>query len=130
MEALTLEAALDLEREVWEALVHGDPEADAAMLSADFLGVYPTGMSDREAHAGQLEHGPTAAVYRLSEAVLRWLAPDCVLLAYRADWRRRDPDGTVREVETMYVSSIWCARDERWENVFSQDTPTAPSRDL
>jgi hypothetical protein len=23
----------------------------------------------------------------------------------------------------MYVSSLWCHRDGRWVNVFSQDTP-------
>ena len=23
----------------------------------------------------------------------------------------------------MYVSSLWCRRDDRWVNVFSQDTP-------
>ena len=36
-----------LETRVWQALVDGDPEADARMLSDDFLGVDPAGFSDR-----------------------------------------------------------------------------------
>jgi hypothetical protein len=29
----------------------------------------------------------------------------------------------VSEVQSMYVSSLWCRRDGAWLNVFSQDTP-------
>jgi hypothetical protein len=124
MDELTLESCLEFEIEVWEALVRGDAVADAHLLSADFLGVYPTGFADRSAHAAQLEGGPTVAEYVLSEARIRVLSPDAVLLAYRADWRRASPSG-VGEPETMFVSSLWCRAGDRWENVFSQDTPAA-----
>jgi hypothetical protein len=123
MDELTLETFLKLETAVWEALVRGDAVADARLLSADFLGVYPTGFADRSAHAAQLEEGPTVAEYTLSEARIRVLSPDAVLLAYRADWRR----ASSTEPEAMYVSSLWCRAGDGWENLFSQDTPaTSP----
>jgi hypothetical protein len=124
MDELSLESFLELELEVWEALVRGDAVADADLLSADFLGVYPTGFADRSAHAAQLEGGPTVAEYVVSDARIRVLSSDAVLLAYRADWRR----ASSTEPETMFVSSLWCRAGDRWENVFSQDTPAAESR--
>jgi hypothetical protein len=108
-----------LETEVWHALVAGNPDADARMLSADFLGVYPSGFSDRDEHAAQLAGGPTVTTFELSETRLVVVSDTAVLLCYRADYTR--PPGN--EPETMYVSSLWCRRDDRWVNVFSQDTP-------
>lgn len=124
MTELTVESFVELEIDVWEALVRGDANADAHLLSEDFLGVYPTGFADRSAHAGQLEQGPTVADYALSEARIRVLSSDSVLLSYRADWRRRVPSGSA-DLETMFVTSVWCHDGDRWQNVFSQDTPAA-----
>jgi hypothetical protein len=124
MGELSVESFLDRETEVWEALVRGDAAADAQLLSEDFLGVYPTGFADRAAHAGQLEHGSTVADYALSEARLRVLSPDCVLLVYRADWRRQTASGP-GDPETMFISSLWCRAGDEWTNIFSQDTPAA-----
>ena len=122
MEELTVEAFVQLETEVWEALIQGDADGDARLLSEDFLGVYPSGFADRSAHVGQLDHGSTVADYELSEARIRVLSPASVLLSYRADWRRAS--GTA-DLETMFVTSVWCRNGARWENVFSQDTPAA-----
>ena len=52
------------------------------------------------------------------------VADDAALLVYRATYVRvgaADP-------ETMYVSSLWCVRDGRWQNTFSQDTPATGER--
>ena len=38
------------EEQVWEALVTGDQQADAAALDDSFLGVYPDGFSGKDAH--------------------------------------------------------------------------------
>lgn len=119
-----VEAFLDLEIQVWEALVRGDAAADAQLLASDFLGVYPTGFADRTAHAGQLEQGPTVAEYAVHDARMLVLSPDSVLLAYRADWRRRSASG-IGDTETMFVSSVWSRREDGWVNVFSQDTPAS-----
>ncbi len=51
---IDLNACLELEAKVWDALRRGDAEADLRLLADDFLGVYPTGFADRWAHAGQL----------------------------------------------------------------------------
>lgn len=118
----TLDEILACERAVWEALVQGDAAADAAALSEDFVGLYPTGFSDRDDHVGQLSGGATVARYRLSETRLVVAGPVFALLAYRADYRR--PDGAKGEV--MYVSSLWRRAAEApggWVNLFSQDTP-------
>jgi hypothetical protein len=42
-----LDSLLALETKVWEALQRGDAEQDRALLSADFIGVYPSGFADR-----------------------------------------------------------------------------------
>ena len=34
-------------------------------------------------------------------------------------------DGAADRQESMYVSSLWCRRDTRCINVFSQDTPAS-----
>jgi len=120
-----LDTILDLERQVWEALRRGDADADAALLSDDFLGVYPTGFADRAEHAGQLAGGPTVGDYELHEARLLVLSDSDALLCYRADWRRFGAERTDRP-ESMYVSSLWSRRGDRWLNTFSHDCVAEP----
>ena len=112
-----------LETKVWDALVAGDAEADGNMLTEDFLGVYPSGYSAKAGHCEQLADGPTMESYDLSQTRLRIISPDAVLLSYRAQYR---PVGG-REVDVMYISSLWERDAEGWLNSFSQDTPTAGS---
>ena len=114
-----------LETEVWRALAEGDGPADARLLSDDFLGVYPTGFADRSEHVAQLDGGPTVTAYELSDERLLVLSDSVVLLSYRADFRRPSDSSAPGELETMYISSLWCLRDGRWVNVFSQDTPAS-----
>ena len=116
-----IEQFLRLETEVWEALAKGDGEADARLLSDDFLGVYTVGFADRAAHIAQLADGPTVSEYSLSEGRLMVLADDMVLLAYRAEFRRPGEEAP----ESVLISSIWQEREGRWVNIFSQDTPAA-----
>ena len=114
-----IEQFLRLETEVWEALAKGDGEADARLLSDDFLGVYTVGFADRAAHVAQLADGSTVSEYSLSKGRLMVLADDMVLLAYRASFRRPGEE----ESESVLISSIWHEREGRWVNIFSQDTP-------
>jgi hypothetical protein len=121
---MDLDAFIELETKVWDALRRGDAEADASLLAEDFLGVYPSGFADRSDHAGQLANGPTVADFELRDARLMVLSDDDVLLSYRADWRRF----STRErapAESMYISSLWSRRAGGWVNVFSQDSPVA-----
>jgi len=115
-----LEAFIALETQVWNALVSGDPVADAALLTADFLGVYPSGFAGRADHAGQLSNGPVMLSYDLDQARLRVIGADHALLSYRATYAR--VGGTS---EVMYITSLWQRIDGRWRNSFSQDTPAA-----
>jgi hypothetical protein len=122
MREVDIEEFVRLETAVWQALVDGDAAADAALLTDDFLGVYPTGFAGRADHAGQLAAGPTVVSFDLSEARLLAISDDAVLLSYRAD--SRSAAGTAHpEPTAMYVSSLWIHRDGRWQNLFSQDTP-------
>lgn len=113
-------ALLELETAVWQALVDGDAEADARLLAADFVGLYPTGFSGRADHVAQLSAGPTARSFELSEARMLVVSDSALLLLYRAVYER---SGEGAPQESMYVSSLWCHRDGQWLNVFSQDTP-------
>jgi hypothetical protein len=112
---------LELETRVWSALVSGDMAGDENLLADNFLGVYSSGMAGKAEHVGQLKDGPTVATYSLSDAGIKVLAEDVVLLAYLAHWTRGEKDG-VNKQETMYVTSIWQQIDGVWLNVFSQDT--------
>jgi hypothetical protein len=120
---LAVEDFIQLETEVWRALVRGDAAADERLLADEFLGVYPTGFADRSDHVRQLADGPTVDEFTLSDERLVVLSDSAVLLAYRADYRRAPRSARPIEPEAMYVSSVWCRRDGRWVNVFSQDTP-------
>jgi hypothetical protein len=115
-----------LEIQVWHALVQGDAAADALLLSEDFLGVYPSGFADREDHVRQLADGPTIADFEITEPRIIELSDSAVLLSYRAAYQPASATG-ISGQEAMYVSSLWCRRDNRWINVFSQDTPANSS---
>lgn len=115
-----LEMLLAAETEVWRALERGDATADEAALSPDFVGVYPTGITDRADHVDQLVDGPSVTWFRLDEVRAIAVGDDHGLLVYRADYRRPGSDVEA----SMYVSSLWRREDDdRWTNVFSQDTP-------
>ncbi|MGV8873740.1 MAG: DUF4440 domain-containing protein [Rhodococcus sp. (in: high G+C Gram-positive bacteria)] len=119
MHDLGIQFFIDLESRVWDALTHGDADADLELLSADFIGVYPTGFATRADHAGQLADGPTIASYSITEATVIEVSGDAAMLCYRADYQR--PHSTVGEA--MFISSLWLRKDGRWRNEFSQDTP-------
>ncbi len=114
-----LDEILSLEKQVWAALVDGNAQADRALLSPDFLGVYPSGFANRDDHVGQFADAPTMARYELSETRLRVLTQDVVLLSYRADYQRPGSE----KAEAMLISSLWERRHDVWVNSFSQDTP-------
>lgn len=115
----TLDEILNLEKQVWTALMEGNAAADRALLSPDFLGVYPTGFANRDDHVGQFADAPTMARYELSDTRLRVLTSDIVLLSYRADYQRPKAEGW----RAMLISSLWERRHDVWVNSFSQDTP-------
>jgi hypothetical protein len=75
----------------------------------------------------ELTDGPTVASFALHDARMLAVSDSAVILSYRAEFERPTSTG-VSEVQRMYVSSLWCCRDGAWLNVFSQDTPAAPSR--
>jgi hypothetical protein len=110
-----------LERRVWQALADGDAAADMRLLDPRFLGVYASGFASRQDHAAQLETGPSVRSFSIDEPRLLRLAPDAVLLSYRASFMRPDADAPPVS-RTMYISSVWKKRGERWVNLFSQDT--------
>ncbi|KMW59316.1 hypothetical protein AIOL_004298 [Candidatus Rhodobacter oscarellae] len=112
---------LALERQVWDALLRGDAAADAALLNERFLGVYPSGFSDKAGHVSQLGDGPSILRYALSEARLLDLGEDRALLSYLAHYERIGTGAA----ERMYVSSIWERSGGGWRNIFSQDSPAA-----
>ena len=116
---------------MWEALVEGDADADAAALCDSFRGVYTDGFAGKSDHCGQLGSGPTVSSYRLSLLRARALGCDHALLSYRADFTRPGQ----RAPEAMFVSSIWQRQPRQgarhpaplWRNIFSQDTPADPA---
>ncbi len=110
---------LHFELQVWEALKNGDPEADAALLAEHFVGVYETGVSDKEAHCNQLRNGPIVTSYEILQPSLLKVSSDAYMLSYLAKWTA--PGSS--KLQKMFVSSLWQKIDGEWKNTFSQDTP-------
>jgi hypothetical protein len=110
---------LNLEWQVWEALVSGDADVDAASLADSFLGIYSDGFAVKADHVGQLAENPTVADYELSQTHFRTLGPDHCVLSYCATFVRAGHTAS----EVMYVTSIWEQSDGTWCNILSQDTP-------
>ena len=110
-----------LENRIWQALADGDAEIDRQLLDPQFVGVYPSGFASREDHVEQLIKGPSVSRFSIDEPRLLPLAPDAVLLSYRAMFARPS-GGRAQAIQTLYVSSVWKRRGENWLNVFSQDT--------
>ncbi len=106
------------ETEVWQALVSGEAERDAALLSDAFLGVYADGFATKADHVGQLSDGPTILTFSIDDARVMAVGADHALLSYCATFTRVGRDAS----DVMYVSSLWRRQNERWINVFSQDT--------
>jgi hypothetical protein len=79
---LLVEQFVELESRVWNALVAGDPEADAAMLTDDFVGVYETGISGKTEHYRQLENGPIVEHYEILEPRIMVISGRSVMLSY------------------------------------------------
>lgn len=117
--AALLAELLDHENRVWAALVAGDAQADMALLSQDFLGVYPDGFAGRAGHGAQLAAGPSVAWYEIADPRVVPAGAAHALLTYRAGYRRPGQ----KEPEEMYVSSLWRREGAGWINIFSQDTP-------
>lgn len=110
-----------LERQVWEALKNGDVNADANLLSDDFLGVYEAGISSKEDHLEQLRNGPVVSSYEIGSAQLIELGPEIVSLTYSATaiFLKNEAQNTQN---LFYITSIWARRLDKWVNIFSQDT--------
>lgn len=119
---ISVDEILECEHKVWNALVDGNQQADAAALHHDFLGVYSSGFAAKDDHVDQLAQGPTIKSYQLLDARTMPLGEGHVLLSYKATFTRASRD----DPEDMYVSSIWKHTRQGWVNVFSQDTPADP----
>lgn len=120
---------VDLESQVWQALVTGDSRSDARLLADDFLGVYKTGFAGKGDHVDQLSDGPTVAEFRIEDARVRVLSEGLVLLAYRAEWIRISRNQPPSR-NTAFITSIWKQAGADWMNVFSQDTDAEQAQRL
>ena len=110
-----------MEKQVWEALKNGDVNADASLLSDDFLGVYEDGFSTKEDHLAQLRNGPIISSYKIGSIRLLQLGPEIVSLTYSATAIFLKND-TQDSQNLLYITSIWARRFNKWVNIFSQDT--------
>ena len=110
-----------MEKQVWEALKNGDVNADANLLSDDFLGVYEEGISSKEEHLEQLRNGPIILSYEMGSAQLIQLGPEIVSLTYSATviFLKNETQDTQN---LFFITSIWALRLNKWVNIFSQDT--------
>ena len=120
-----LDAFIELETAVWDALVTGDRDSDAASLHDDFVGLYPTGFANKDEHVDQLADGPTVAEYLIEDPRVIPVSDDAALFCYLATYLRTGPGAST---EQMYVSSLWRHIDGSWLNTFSQDTPASGVR--
>lgn len=114
----TIEKFITLEKKVWNCLLIGDAKIDSQLLADDFLGVYTNGFSEKTHHVNALKNGPVISGYEISEARMKALSPDTILISYLANYKC-SKSLTSRSV---YITSIWQKQLSAWKNIFSQDT--------
>jgi hypothetical protein len=93
--------------------------ADHALLSEDFLGVYPDGFAGRAAHSGQLAGRADGCVLPDRGGASAPLGPTTSFMPIARAIVRPGAETP----EDMLVTSIWERREGGWVNIFSQDTP-------
>lgn len=111
-----------LEEELLTPAVRSSPEKLAGLLADDFIEFGRSGrVYDKrqtiEALVGEAG-GPEAAERTASHFHANELAEGAVLLTYRST--RHEAGCTTHSLR----SSVWAWRDERWQMVFHQGTPT------
>jgi len=121
MNTYTIRQFLQLENEIWSALVSGDIKTESQLLTDDFLGVYSNGFAGKGDHTNQLKDGPTVAHYEILDARIQVLSEEAVLLSYLANYVPCLV-GEAGKSKSMYVTSIWRRISGVWKNSFSQDT--------
>ncbi|MEO8505447.1 MAG: DUF4440 domain-containing protein [Acidobacteriota bacterium] len=94
----------------------GEP---GAHIAAEFVEFGSSGRTHTRADVVAWLAGPPEEPFTLTEFRDRELAPDVVLVTYRAE--RRTSEGTVH---SSMRSSIWKWSESRWQMVFHQGTAT------
>ena len=96
----------------------------STLLTDDFLEFGSSGRTfDKSAIIEELRNEPQHHTARLSDFVIRPLAPEVMLVTYRTT--RRDSSGQI--IHQAQRSSIWINRNGTWQITFHQGTPI-PSR--
>lgn len=118
IELSAIDRFITLEKKVWDCLLSGDYKSDEKLLSDDFLGVYPSGFFGKTHHVNALKNGPIIADYEISDARIKVLSENIVLMSYSSIYKKTKSSISI----TMFITSIWQNFSGVWKNTFSQDT--------
>jgi hypothetical protein len=113
------ETAVRLERQAWEALKAKDATTYERLLAEDFVNVGPDGITTKSEEKN-LPDQLTLDDYKWDGLRVVHFTPDVTLVAYKATQKamvRGQPVPT-----PTWISSLWIKRNEKWLNVFYQET--------
>jgi hypothetical protein len=109
-----------LEDCAWQALSEGrGAQFYEQHLTGDALMVFEFGVLSRDEALATMQAAPPWAQYHLTEARLIRLTADSALLTYHATAQR-----TGQEPYTARMTTGFVRRDNRWQTVFHQQTPS------
>ena len=108
-----------LEERLLQAGVRQSANDVAELLADDFVELGSSGrIFDKQATIDALQHESTVEI-RLTDYRARILAPDVILVTYRAVRSASAPAQATQSLR----SSVWKRLDGRWRLVFHQGTP-------
>ena len=108
-----------LEERLLQADVRQSAQDVAKLLADDFIEFGSSGrIFDKQTTIAALKHESPTEI-SLTDYQARILAPDIVLVTYRAVRSTSAPAQTIQSLR----SSIWKRLDSRWQLVFHQGTP-------
>ena len=115
----TEELIRHLEERLLQADVRRSPQDVAELLADDFIEIGSSGrIYDKQTTIDELQHESPIELSP-THFQIRMLAPDVVLVTYRAVRSASAPAQTAQSLR----SSIWKQLEGRWQLVFHQGTP-------
>src|SRR3954467_6812131 len=111
---------LQLEEQLLQPSTRRNPESVAALLADEFCELGSSGRVFNKEETLTALANEVPANWSILDFRLRTVAAELALVTYRA--QRRDQSGT--PTSSSLRSSLWTWRDNRWQMLFHQGTPT------
>ncbi|MEO6238414.1 MAG: nuclear transport factor 2 family protein [Vicinamibacterales bacterium] len=115
-------AVIANERKVGDALMKKDKAAFSSLVSADGWGIDANGMMKNSEMAASLDQ-LVLKNYTISDEKVTWVDANTAILAYK--WTGSGTVAGQPLPSTVYASTVWTKKGDKWVAVFHQETEAA-----